>query len=214
MALRLRLRGALSLSSSLLHHHPLHQPQPISSHLLSTPTSHTPAPSPTKLARPFTSTTTLFRKTFDPQTDEIAPDTILFEGCDYNHWLITVDFPRDANISREQMIETYVDTAAQVFGRSRNPTRCSFPFCLYWSSLDFLYTYVCTHTHTHILGFYLKRVLWTLDLVVKILRGEDEKDYLSGDTCKFTLMALECVKSLWLLILLFLLFPFSSSRMK
>lgn len=156
MALRLRLRGALSLSSSLLHHHPLHQPQPISSHLLSTPTSHTPAPSPTKLARPFTSTTTLFRKTFDPQTDEIAPDTILFEGCDYNHWLITVDFPRDANISREQMIETYVDTAAQVFGRSRNPTRCSFPFCLYWSSLDFLYT--------------------------------------SGDTCKFTLMALECVK--------------------
>ncbi|KAK6136517.1 hypothetical protein DH2020_029753 [Rehmannia glutinosa] len=119
----LRLRRAISLSYSLLHHS-LHQPKPIfsvSSHRLSNPlptSSPTPTliPSSTQLARPFTSTSTLFRKTFDPETDEIGPDTILFEGCDYNHWLITMDFPKDSNLTREQMIETYVNTAAQVFG--------------------------------------------------------------------------------------------------
>ncbi|KAF2319873.1 hypothetical protein GH714_019907 [Hevea brasiliensis] len=26
--------------------------------------------------------------------DEITEDMVLFEGCDFNHWLITVDFPR------------------------------------------------------------------------------------------------------------------------
>ncbi|EPS57228.1 hypothetical protein M569_17592, partial [Genlisea aurea] len=50
------------------------------------------------------------------ETDEIGPDTILFEGCDYNHWLITVDFPKDEPLTREQMIETYVNIAAKVFG--------------------------------------------------------------------------------------------------
>ncbi|KAI3445618.1 hypothetical protein Pfo_002283 [Paulownia fortunei] len=99
----LRLRRALSLSYSLLHR-PLHQPKPIpstSSHLLSNPIptstlspTSTFTPSSTQLTRPFTSTTALFRKTFDPETDEIGPDTILFEGCDYNHWLITIDFPK------------------------------------------------------------------------------------------------------------------------
>ncbi|PIN14220.1 hypothetical protein CDL12_13157 [Handroanthus impetiginosus] len=120
----LRLRRALSLSSYLLHHS-LHQPKPVSSafsHLVPTVTPAPspgpfPSPSPIQITRPFTSTTTLLRKTFDPETDEIGPDTILFEGCDYNHWLITMDFPKDSNLTREQMIETYVNTAAQVFGR-------------------------------------------------------------------------------------------------
>ncbi|KAL0422265.1 UNVERIFIED_CONTAM: Multiple organellar RNA editing factor 1, mitochondrial [Sesamum latifolium] len=115
MALRfVRLRRVLSVSSSLLHHS-IYQPKPISStstHFLPSPT----APFSTQLLRPFTSTTSLFRKTFDPETDEIGPDTILFEGCDYNHWLITMDFPKDSNLTREQMIETYVNTAAQIFG--------------------------------------------------------------------------------------------------
>ncbi|KAL2254327.1 UNVERIFIED_CONTAM: DAG protein, chloroplastic [Sesamum indicum] len=119
MALRfVRLRRVLYVSSSLLHHS-IYQPKPISSaftHFLPSPT----APFSTQLVRPFTSTTSLFRKTFDPETDEIGPDTILFEGCDYNHWLITMDFPKDSNLTREQMIETYVNTAAQIFGRSNN----------------------------------------------------------------------------------------------
>ncbi|KAL8540991.1 hypothetical protein ACS0TY_002323 [Phlomoides rotata] len=115
----LRLRRALSLSFSLLHRS-LQAPKPISFALLSTPR---PTPTPTHTLFPvqlttrfFTSTTTLSRKAFDPETDEIGPDTILFEGCDYNHWLVTMDFPKDSNLTRDQMIDTYVNTAAQVFG--------------------------------------------------------------------------------------------------
>ncbi|CAN4078222.1 unnamed protein product [Withania somnifera] len=57
-------------------------------------------------------------RSFDrnPADDEIGPDTILFEGCDYEHWLIVVDFPKDTQLTREEMIETYVQTAAKVFG--------------------------------------------------------------------------------------------------
>ncbi|GER42894.1 plastid developmental protein DAG [Striga asiatica] len=119
----LRLRRAISLSYSLLHHS-LHQPKPvfsISSRILQYPVSASgPSAavnrSSTQLTRTFTSTSTLFAKVFDPETEEIGPDTIIFEGCDYEHWLITVDFPKDPKPTREQMIETYVNIAAQVFG--------------------------------------------------------------------------------------------------
>ncbi|KAK6945636.1 hypothetical protein RJ641_013180, partial [Dillenia turbinata] len=47
--------------------------------------------------------------------EKISPDTILFEGCDYNHWLITMDFP-DPKPSPEEMVETYVQTLAKVVG--------------------------------------------------------------------------------------------------
>lgn len=48
--------------------------------------------------------------------DQISPDAILFEGCDYNHWLITMDFPKDPKPSPEEMVEAYVQTAAKVLG--------------------------------------------------------------------------------------------------
>ncbi|XP_073023377.1 uncharacterized protein [Primulina eburnea] len=120
-----RLRRAVSLSSSLIHCS-LHRPPSVSSHpnifhsisaAAATATSASPFP---QSARVFTTTTSLFmsdqRKPFNPETDEIGPDTILFEGCDYNHWLITVDFPKDTELTREQKIEFYVNIAAQVFG--------------------------------------------------------------------------------------------------
>ncbi|CAA2985005.1 Hypothetical predicted protein [Olea europaea subsp. europaea] len=121
----LRLRGTRFLSSSLLHHHfsLLHSepilPQP------STPSSNTTITFATgtflsQSRRSLTSTTTLSlssrNRSFNPETDEIGPDTILFEGCDYNHWLITIDFPKDPAPTREEMIEFYVQTAAKVFG--------------------------------------------------------------------------------------------------
>ncbi|KAJ4819125.1 multiple organellar RNA editing factor [Rhynchospora pubera] len=46
---------------------------------------------------------------------KISPDEILFEGCDYNHWLITMDFP-EPKPSPEEMVETYVQTCAKVVG--------------------------------------------------------------------------------------------------
>lgn len=44
---------------------------------------------------------------------EIGPDTILFEGCDYNHWLITMEFPKDPKPTPEEMVDTYVKTLAK-----------------------------------------------------------------------------------------------------
>ncbi|XP_027329770.1 multiple organellar RNA editing factor 1, mitochondrial-like isoform X2 [Abrus precatorius] len=45
--------------------------------------------------------------------DEIGPDTILFEGCDYNHWLFVIDFPKDNKPSPEEMVRTYEETCAK-----------------------------------------------------------------------------------------------------
>lgn len=45
-------------------------------------------------------------------------ETILLPGCDYNHWLIVMDFPKDPAPTREQMIDTYLNTLATVLGRS------------------------------------------------------------------------------------------------
>lgn len=51
--------------------------------------------------------------------DKIDPDTILFEGCDYKHWLIVMDFGKDPQQRPppEQMVDTYVNTLAKVVGR-------------------------------------------------------------------------------------------------
>ncbi|KAK3222914.1 hypothetical protein Dsin_009939 [Dipteronia sinensis] len=45
--------------------------------------------------------------------DDITPDTILFEGCDYNHWLITMEFPKNPGPTPEEMVQTYVETCAK-----------------------------------------------------------------------------------------------------
>ncbi|MBA0687521.1 hypothetical protein Goari_015051, partial [Gossypium aridum] len=43
-------------------------------------------------------------------------ETIMLPGCDYNHWLIVMEFPKDPAPTREQMIETYLNTLATVLG--------------------------------------------------------------------------------------------------
>ncbi|XWS62829.1 hypothetical protein CRYUN_Cryun06bG0044100 [Craigia yunnanensis] len=50
--------------------------------------------------------------------DEITEDTVLFEGCDYNHWLVVVDFPKDNKPPSEEMIRTYENICAQGLGIS------------------------------------------------------------------------------------------------
>ncbi|KAL9250390.1 Multiple organellar RNA editing factor 1, mitochondrial-like protein [Drosera capensis] len=53
----------------------------------------------------------------DYEGEKLDPNAILFEGCDYEHWLITVDFPKPFP-PPEEMVETYVQIAAKVVGRS------------------------------------------------------------------------------------------------
>ncbi|KAF3605181.1 hypothetical protein DY000_02049658 [Brassica cretica] len=43
-------------------------------------------------------------------------ETIMLPGCDYNHWLIVMEFPKDPAPTREQMIDTYLNTLATVLG--------------------------------------------------------------------------------------------------
>lgn len=65
--------------------------------------------------------------------DQINPDDVLFEGCDYEHWLITMDFPKDPKPSPEEMVETYVQTAAKVLGRSYLPLIACLSALIVWS---------------------------------------------------------------------------------
>jgi hypothetical protein len=57
-----------------------------------------------------------YRSEYKGEESKISPEEILFEGCDYNHWLITMDFP-DPKPTPEEMVETYVQTCAKVLGR-------------------------------------------------------------------------------------------------
>jgi hypothetical protein len=55
-------------------------------------------------------------------------ETIMLPGCDYNHWLIVMEFPKDPAPTREQMIDTYLNTLATVLGRS---VRFCYCFCCF-----------------------------------------------------------------------------------
>ncbi|KAA8548968.1 hypothetical protein F0562_000652 [Nyssa sinensis] len=43
-------------------------------------------------------------------------ETILLDGCDYEHWLIVMEFPSDPRPSEDEMINNYVKTLATVVG--------------------------------------------------------------------------------------------------
>ncbi|CAH8345479.1 unnamed protein product [Eruca vesicaria subsp. sativa] len=61
--------------------------------------------------------------------DEITENTVLFEGCDYNHWLITMDFPKDNSLSPEEMVATYEKTCAAGLGISLEEAKTKIYAC-------------------------------------------------------------------------------------
>lgn len=48
-------------------------------------------------------------------TNRPPKETILLDGCDYEHWLVVLEFP-DPKPSRDEMINAYVKTLAQIVG--------------------------------------------------------------------------------------------------
>lgn len=122
-----RIRRALSLSTSFMNLHKHRLPSISSTHsllqnLLSSPSQIYPR-------RRFVHSTNIVHyssRSFN--VDKIDPDTILFEGCDYKHWLIVMDFGKDPDQRPppEQMVETYVQTLAKVVGRY---SHLDFHFC-------------------------------------------------------------------------------------
>ncbi|XP_073127264.1 DAG protein, chloroplastic-like [Henckelia pumila] len=55
-------------------------------------------------------------------------ETIMLPGCDYNHWLIVMEFPKDPAPTREQMIDTYLDTLATVLGSTEEAKKNMYAF--------------------------------------------------------------------------------------
>lgn len=43
-------------------------------------------------------------------------ETILLDGCDFEHWLVVMD-PPEGDITRDEIIDSYIKTLAQVIGR-------------------------------------------------------------------------------------------------
>ncbi|KAL6530678.1 hypothetical protein OROGR_014538 [Orobanche gracilis] len=124
----IRLRRPLSAALSTFHRSfsaPIHRP-------LSTPNHHHhhhhhhhhQSPPQFQSTRAFRSSPiSLLSTRPSSSNDEIGPDTILFEGCDYNHWLFVMDFPKDNKPSPEQM-----------FGRGKEENICLQHYHLHWLS--------------------------------------------------------------------------------
>ncbi|KAJ8443074.1 hypothetical protein Cgig2_004279 [Carnegiea gigantea] len=55
-------------------------------------------------------------------------EAIMLPGCDYKHWLIVMDFPKDPAPSREQMIDTYLNTLATVLGSMEEAKKNMYAF--------------------------------------------------------------------------------------
>ncbi|XWS11140.1 hypothetical protein CRYUN_Cryun38cG0058100 [Craigia yunnanensis] len=55
-------------------------------------------------------------------------ETIMLPGCDYNHWLIVMEFPKDPAPTREQMIETYLNTLATILGSMEEAKKNMYAF--------------------------------------------------------------------------------------
>lgn len=87
-------------------------------------------------------------------------ETIILEGCDYEHWLIVMEFPTDPKPSEEEMINSYVKTLANVVGRYYLIRFFNDPFFLLLLIVDLIFVYsseeeakskiysVCTTTYT------------------------------------------------------------------
>nr|DAD38143.1 TPA_asm: hypothetical protein HUJ06_008784 [Nelumbo nucifera] len=56
-------------------------------------------------------------------------ETILLDGCDYEHWLIVMEFPADPKPSEEEMIATYVKTLAAVVGSEEKAKKKIYSVC-------------------------------------------------------------------------------------
>lgn len=70
-------------------------------------------------------------------------ETIMLPGCDYNHWLIVMEFPKDPAPTREQMIDTYLNTLATVLGRSILISLDSSYFCCIISCWVYFFKLIC-----------------------------------------------------------------------
>ncbi|KAI8557675.1 hypothetical protein RHMOL_Rhmol04G0028300 [Rhododendron molle] len=68
------------------------------------------------------------KRSSSSSTSNEQRETIMLPGCDFNHWLIVMEFPKDPAPTREQMIETYLDTLATVLGSMEEAKKNMYAF--------------------------------------------------------------------------------------
>ncbi|KAJ6794302.1 multiple organellar RNA editing factor 3, mitochondrial-like [Iris pallida] len=56
-------------------------------------------------------------------------DTILLDGCDYEHWLIVMEFPDNPKPTEEEMISAYVKTLTSVVGSEEEAKKKIYSVC-------------------------------------------------------------------------------------
>ncbi|XP_031277164.1 multiple organellar RNA editing factor 3, mitochondrial [Pistacia vera] len=56
-------------------------------------------------------------------------ETILLDGCDYEHWLIVMEFPNDSKPTEDEMINAYVKTLASVVGSEEEAKKKIYSVC-------------------------------------------------------------------------------------
>ncbi|XP_010269600.1 PREDICTED: multiple organellar RNA editing factor 3, mitochondrial-like [Nelumbo nucifera] len=56
-------------------------------------------------------------------------ETILLDGCDYEHWLIVMEFPNDPKPSEDEMIATYVKTLTAIVGSEEEAKKKIYSVC-------------------------------------------------------------------------------------
>ncbi|KAI0510339.1 hypothetical protein KFK09_010940 [Dendrobium nobile] len=56
-------------------------------------------------------------------------ETILLDGCDYEHWLIVIKFPENPKPSEEEMVAAYVDTLTAVVGSEEEAKKKIYSVC-------------------------------------------------------------------------------------
>ena len=78
-----------------------------------------PAPAPGAGARCFATqpATSSLRDSSPNWSNRPPKETILLDGCDYEHWLIVMEFPTEPKPTEEEMVAAYVKTLASVLGR-------------------------------------------------------------------------------------------------
>ncbi|PSR98002.1 Multiple organellar RNA editing factor 3 like [Actinidia chinensis var. chinensis] len=56
-------------------------------------------------------------------------ETILLDGCDYEHWLIVMEFTADPKPSEDEMVNSYVKTLAEVVGSEEEAKKKIYSVC-------------------------------------------------------------------------------------
>ncbi|KAG8372924.1 hypothetical protein BUALT_Bualt12G0117600 [Buddleja alternifolia] len=112
------LSSRARLALPLLHHHYNHQQQPgidrftVQNRFKTSGSGYSPLndPSPNWSNRP-------------------PKETILLDGCDYEHWLIVMEFDSEPKPTEEEMVDSYVKTLASVIGSEEEAKKKIYSVC-------------------------------------------------------------------------------------